>query len=67
MEVAKKPTEGSVSVTTEEGKRLELGMSVQNLTPDLAKQFGYEGEEGVLVTSVEPGSPAQLKGYKKEH
>lgn len=65
VEVGKKPSEGPVTVTTEEGKRLDLGMTVQNLTPELAKQFGYEGEEGVLVASVEPGSPAQLKGVRE--
>lgn len=65
VDVGKKPTEGGVSVTTEEGKRVELGISVQNLTADLAKQFGYEEGEGVLVTDVEPGSPAQLKGVKE--
>ncbi|MCA1901312.1 MAG: DegQ family serine endoprotease [Candidatus Hydrogenedens sp.] len=66
VEVGKRPTEPGegISVTTEEGKKLELGISVQNLTPDLAKQFGYEGQQGVLVTSVEPDSPAQLRGIK---
>jgi len=65
VDVGKKPNEGSVTVTTEEGKKVELGISVQNLTADLAKQFGYEEGEGVLVTEVEPGSPAQLRGVKE--
>ncbi|MGC8739376.1 MAG: Do family serine endopeptidase [Candidatus Hydrogenedens sp.] len=65
VDVGKKPTEGSVSVTTEEGKKVELGISVQNLTTDLAKQFGYKEGEGVLVTEVEPGSPAQLRGVQE--
>ena len=65
VEVGKKPTEGGISVTTEEGKRVELGISVQNLTEDLAKQFGYTAGEGVLITEVEPGSPAQLKGVQE--
>lgn len=65
VDVGRKPTEGSVSVTTEEGKRVELGISVQNLNADLAKQFGYEEGEGVLVTEVEPGSPAQLRGVRE--
>jgi serine protease Do len=34
----------------------ELGISLQNLTPELAKRFGYEGRRGVLVASVEPSS-----------
>jgi serine protease Do len=35
-----------------------LGLGVQGLTPDLAKQFDLQGENGVLISSVEPGSPA---------
>ena len=36
---------------------VNLGMTVQALTPDLARQLGYEGDEhGVVVTDVEPGS-----------
>jgi serine protease Do len=36
----------------------KFGLSFQELTPELAEQFGYEGEQGVLVGDVEPGSPA---------
>ena len=40
----------------------QLGISVQNLTPDLANRFGYKDEEGVIVTDVEPGSLADFGG-----
>jgi serine protease Do len=40
----------------------KLGLVVQNLTDDLAEQYGYEGLTGVIVTQVEPGSIAQLAG-----
>jgi serine protease Do len=40
----------------------QLGISVQNLTDDLAKNYGYEGQHGVIITSVEPGSEAAQKG-----
>jgi serine protease Do len=35
-----------------------FGLSVQPLTTDLAQQLGYEGQQGVLVASVDPGGPA---------
>jgi serine protease Do len=35
-----------------------LGLSVHALTPDVAQQLGLQGEKGVLVMAVEPGSPA---------
>ncbi len=37
-------------------KRAWVGISVQDLTPDLAKHF--EIEHGVIVTAIEPKSPA---------
>ena len=42
----------------------KLGISVQNITADLAKKFGYDNEEGVIVTKVEPGSPAEDAGIQ---
>lgn len=35
-----------------------LGLTAQNLTPDLANQLGVDVNSGVLVTAVAPGSPA---------
>jgi serine protease Do len=40
----------------------ELGITVQNLTDDLAGRLGYEGLSGVIVTAVEEGSLAELSG-----
>lgn len=40
------------------GEKLELGLSLQPLTPELAAQFGFAGEKGLLVTEVAPGGPA---------
>jgi len=43
----------------------KLGLSVQTLTPDLAKQLGVEAEKGVVITDVSEGSPASLAGLQK--
>jgi serine protease Do len=42
----------------------DLGISVQGLTDDLAKRLGYEGESGVVVAQVEPGSAAARAGIQ---
>jgi serine protease Do len=42
-----------------------LGLSVQTLTPDLAKQFNYEGQKGALITEVREGTPASLAGLQE--
>lgn len=43
----------------------KLGLDVENLTPELAKQLGLtHGEEGVVVNKIKPGSPAALVGMR---
>jgi serine protease Do len=38
-----------------------LGIVVQELTPEVASQFGYAEPGGVVITQVQIGSPAQLR------
>lgn len=46
-----------------EGKETkQLGMTVQDLTPDIAQQLGYKDEKGVVVSDVDPASPAADAG-----
>jgi serine protease Do len=60
--------EDEVAATTrgrEEDSTANLGMTVQVLTPELARQLGYDrGEKGVVVTDVEPGSLAARGGLR---
>ncbi len=42
-----------------------LGVSLQNITPDLAKSFGLSSNKGALVASVIKGSPADHAGIKQ--
>jgi serine protease Do len=41
-----------------------LGITVQNITPDIAKGLGLKNETGVVVARVEPGSPAADAGIQ---
>lgn len=54
--------ESEESAPTGRGGR--LGLSLQRLTPALARELGYEEVEGLLVTQVRPGSPAEDAGLK---
>jgi serine protease Do len=42
-----------------------LGITVQNLSDELAKRFGYEGEKGALISEIEQGSAAEEAGLKE--
>lgn len=39
-----------------------IGVSVRELTPDLARQLGLKDEKGVVISEVKPGSPADEAG-----
>ena len=43
-----------------------LGVMIQRVTPELAKQFGLEKSEGALVARVMEDSPAEKAGIKRE-
>ncbi|MCC6356779.1 MAG: trypsin-like peptidase domain-containing protein [Verrucomicrobiae bacterium] len=45
--------------------RDRFGISVQDLTPDLAQAFGFGAIEGVLVADVEANSPAAAAGIRR--
>ncbi len=42
-----------------------FGMQLQNLTPDLTNALGYAQGRGVLVSAVEPDSPADRAGIER--
>src|SRR6266545_5834565 len=41
-----------------------LGVSIQPLTPELAKSFGAKDDKGVLISDVVPDSPAARGGFQ---
>ncbi len=40
------------------------GLKVQDITPDMADHLKLPDDEGVVITEVEPGSPAQREGLR---
>jgi len=42
----------------------KMGIALQDLTPALANQFGYQKEQGVLIARVAPDSPADRVGLQ---
>jgi serine protease Do len=43
----------------------KLGIEIENMNPDLARQLGYSvTEAGVVITKVKPGSPAAMAGIR---
>ena len=42
-----------------------LGVSIQDITPELAKSFGLKEDKGALVAQVVPGGPAEKAGIEQ--
>ncbi len=63
VELGERPAEQMIAA---ESKVMEkLGISIQNLTDELAEHLGYENTEGVVVTEVEYGSRAESAGIRR--
>lgn len=60
------PQETQLASAEGGGGTSAFGLRVQNLTPDLAGQLGIEGDNGVVVTGVAPGSSAAEAGLRRE-
>jgi len=51
-------------VAAKDTPRESLGLTVQEITPDIAQELGLEKAGGVVVAGVEPGSPASDAGIQ---
>jgi serine protease Do len=56
-------TENNVAVANAPAHKT-LGITVQNLTPEMARSLRLKTDTGVVVTGVEPGSPAANAGIQ---
>jgi len=45
--------------------RKSLGITIQNVTPEMARGLGLKTETGVVITRVDPGSPAARAGLQR--
>ncbi|MBM3207488.1 MAG: DegQ family serine endoprotease, partial [Chlamydiae bacterium] len=55
----------SDSLATTGGIVQKLGIEVDQLSPEVAKQLGYSpSEQGVVITKVKPGSAASMAGLR---
>jgi serine protease Do len=63
--LARRPDSGMRAQLSPQGSD-DMGLTVAELTPETAKQFGYDdNEKGLLVTDVKPGSKANHAGMRK--
>jgi len=59
----KEETKTAVAITPEIEKA--FGLSVQELTPELAESLALKGEKGVVISGINKGSPASDAGLQR--
>ncbi len=65
VEIGKQPENfGHKQTTTPSQLFDKFGLSLQNLTSELAERFGFEKGQGVIISDVKEGSPAEDAGLK---
>ncbi len=65
VEIGELQDEEAAVAARETGGPDAFGLRVQKVTPEIADQLGLESTDGVVVTSVEPGSPAADSGLQR--
>jgi len=56
--------EEQLAAMTPSSPKSKLGIDVQQLNPALSRKFGLKDEKGVVITAVEPDSPAEAAGLQ---
>lgn len=64
VELGERPAPQQLAAASRPEVLEQLGLTVRNLTDELAGRFGYEGLRGVVVTDVEAGSLAAFAGIR---
>ncbi len=64
VKIAKREETKIAARSTSKEKQAELGISVNNITPEIARRFNLKEAKGVIVTGVEPDSKAEESGIR---
>ncbi len=64
VEIDEQPSDFGVARSDSDSALGSFGLAVQELTPELAEQLGYQDRQGVVISEVEPGSNAEQSGLK---
>jgi serine protease Do len=57
--------EGGAESPASKGGSEKLGLRIAPLTPEVARELGAEGDQGVVVAAVTPGGPADRAGIRR--
>jgi serine protease Do len=65
VKIAKREDTRISARSTRKEEQTELGISVENVTPEIARRFNLKDAKGVIVSAVEPDSKADEAGVRR--
>ncbi|NOS35075.1 MAG: PDZ domain-containing protein, partial [Deltaproteobacteria bacterium] len=65
LRVAKKKGDDEVVAATEDVMEDTIGLSVKDISPEIARKLRIKGTKGVFIDSVKHGSPAAMAGLRR--
>jgi serine protease Do len=65
VKIAKREDTRISARSTRKEQQTELGISVENVTPEIARRFNLKDAKGVIVSAVEPDSKAEEAGVRR--
>ncbi len=66
VDIGERPKDLSNLKAKTDGVSSDFGMTIQEITPDMAHQLGIKKSSGVLIADIEPGSPADKAGLQRQ-
>ncbi|MEK7825288.1 MAG: Do family serine endopeptidase [Nitrospirota bacterium] len=64
VEITERKEEAVTAAIPKEQPEIALGINVEDLTQELIEKFNIKEKKGVLITDVEPNSPAEKEGIR---
>lgn len=64
VEITERKEEAVTAAIPKEQPEIALGINVEDLTQELVERFNIKEKKGVLITDVEPNSPAEKEGIR---
>ncbi len=65
VKIGEQPADMQASVSEPSEADAQFGLSVQELTPEIANQLGYGDDDGVVISDIELDSPASEAGLRR--
>jgi serine protease Do len=65
VKIAKREDARISSGGTRKEEQAELGISIENITPEIARRLNLKDAKGVIVSAVEPDSKAEQAGVRR--